>query len=102
MKLTRILSSYSGLPRGIYILFFVRIINSMGSFVFPLLTLFLTDKLGLGAREAGMFVSLSALSYIPGGLIGGKLSDIIGRKKVMIIFQGLAALLFLPCAFLGN
>jgi len=102
LKLPRFLNSYSGLPRGIYILFFVRIINSMGSFVFPLLTLFLTDKLGLGAREAGMFVSLSALSYIPGGLLGGKLSDIIGRKKVMIIFQAIAALLFLPCAFLGN
>jgi len=102
MKLPKVLSSYSGLPRGIYILFFVRIINSMGSFVFPLLTLFLTDKLGLGAKEAGMFVSLSALSYIPGGLLGGKLSDIIGRKKVMIIFQTIAALLFLPCAFLGN
>ncbi len=102
MNFKRVLKSYSGLPRGIYILFFVRIINSMGSFVFPLLTLFLTDKLGLGAKEAGMFVSLSALSYIPGGLLGGKLSDIIGRKKVMIIFQGLAALLFLPCAFLGN
>ena len=102
MKLTKVFKSYSGLPRGIYILFFVRIINSMGSFVFPLLTLFLTDKLGLGAKEAGMFVSLSALSYIPGGLLGGKLSDIIGRKKVMIIFQTIAALLFLPCAFLGN
>lgn len=102
MKLPRVLRSYSGLPRGIYILFFVRVINSMGSFVFPLLTLFLTDKLGLGAKEAGMFVSLSALSYIPGGLLGGKLCDIIGRKKVMIIFQSIAALLFLPCAFLGN
>jgi MFS family permease len=102
MKLARFLKDYSGLPRGIYILFFVRVINSMGSFVFPLLTLFLTDKLGLGAKEAGIFVSLSALSYIPGGLLGGKLSDIIGRKKVMIIFQILAALLFLPCAFLGK
>lgn len=102
MNLTKVFKTYSGLPRGIYILFFVRIINSMGSFVFPLLTLFLTDKLGLGAREAGIFVSLSALSYVPGGLLGGKLSDIIGRKKVMIIFQALAALLFLPCAFLEN
>ena len=102
MNLKRLFKSYSGLPRGIYVLFFVRVINSMGSFVFPLLTLFLTDKLGLSAKEAGWFVSLSALSYIPGGLLGGKLSDIIGRKKVMIIFQSLAALLFLPCAFLGK
>lgn len=102
MNLKRLFKSYSGLPRGIYVLFFVRVINSMGSFVFPLLTLFLTDKLGLSAKEAGWFVSLSALSYIPGGLLGVKLSDIIGRKKVMIIFQSLAALLFLPCAFLGK
>lgn len=102
MKLSGVFKSYSGLPRGIYILFFVRVINAMGSFVFPLLTLFLTDKLGLSAKEAGFFVSLSAFSYVPGGLLGGKLSDIIGRKKVMVIFQGLAALLFIPCAFLGK
>jgi MFS family permease len=102
MKLPKFLEPYAGLPREIYILFFVRIINSMGNFVFPLLTLFLTDKLGLGTREAGVFVSLSTLAYVPGGLIGGKLSDILGRKKVMVIFQGIAALLFIPCAFLGK
>ena len=102
MKLTKVIKSYSGLPRGIYILFIVRVINSMGSFVFPLLTLFLTDKLQLGVKEAGFFVSLSSFSYIPGGLLGGKLSDIIGRKKVMIIFQSITALLFIPCAFLGK
>jgi MFS family permease len=102
MKLSGFLRSYSGLPKGIYILFLVRVINSMGSFVFPLLTLFLTDKLGLGAKETGFFIALSTFAYVPGGLIGGKLSDIIGRKKVMIIFQGIAALLFIPCAFLGK
>lgn len=102
MKLTKVIKSYSGLPRGIYILFIVRVINSMGSFVFPLLTLFLTDKLQLGVKEAGFFVALSSFSYIPGGLLGGKLSDIIGRKKVMIIFQSITALLFIPCAFLGK
>jgi MFS family permease len=102
MKLPKFLEPYFGLPRGIYILFLVRVINSMGSFVFPLLTLFLTDRLGLGEKEAGAFVSLSSLSYIPGGLLGGKLSDIFGRKKVMVISQGLAAFSFIPCAFLGK
>ena len=102
MKLPKFLEPYSNLPRSIYILFLVRVINSMGSFVFPLLTLFLTDRLGLGAKEAGAFVSLSTMSYVPGGLLGGKLSDIFGRKKVMIISQGLAALSFIPCAFLGK
>nr|WP_057979674.1 MFS transporter [Caloramator mitchellensis] len=91
---------YIGLPRGVYILFFARIINAMGNFVFPLLTMYLTDKLGLSSKTAGQFVSLAAMSYFPGAIIGGKLSDHIGRKKVLITSQLLAGLLFLPCAFL--
>lgn len=93
---------YSGLPNSIYILFFARIINSMGNFVYPLLTLFLTDRLGLSAGTAGKFLSLAAVSYVPGALAGGKLADIFGRKKVMVIAQGFAAICFIPCAFLGK
>ena len=102
MRLPRFLQPYAGLPKGIYFLFIIRVINSMGSFVFPLLTLLLTDKIGLSPDKAGIYVSLAAMSYVPGGLIGGKLSDHFGRKKIMIIFQGAAAILLIPCAFLGQ
>lgn len=102
MKLPRFLKAYAGLPRGIYVIFIIRVINSMGSFVFPLLTLLLTDKIGLSPDKAGIYVSIASMSYIPGGLLGGKLSDHFGRKKIMIIFQGAAALLLIPCAFLGT
>lgn len=102
MKLPGFIRSYTGFPRGIYILFVVRVINSMGNFVFPLLTLLLTDKIGLSSKEAGFYVSIASMSYIPGGLIGGKLADHFGRKKIMIISQGAAALLLIPCAFLGS
>lgn len=102
MRLPKFLQPYAGLPKGIYVLFIIRVINSMGSFVFPLLTLLLTDKIGLSPDKAGIYVSLAAMSYIPGGLIGGKLSDHFGRKKIMIIFQGAAATLLIPCAFLGR
>ncbi len=102
MRFPRFLQPYTGLPRSIYFLFIIRVINSMGSFVFPLLTLLLTDKIGLSPDKAGIYVSLAAMSYIPGGLIGGKLSDHFGRKKIMIIFQGAAAILLIPPAFLGQ
>jgi MFS family permease len=62
----------------------------------------LTDKIGLSPDKAGIYVSLAGLSYLPGGLLGGKLSDHFGRKKIMIIFQGAAALMLIPCAFLGK
>ncbi|MGH4140172.1 MDR family MFS transporter [Clostridium sp.] len=102
MKNSNVLKTYSGLPRSIYVVFFARIINSMGSFVHPFLTLFLTINLGLGTETVGLFLMMAALSSIPGSIIGGKLSDHIGRKSIIIIFQGLAALCLIPCAFMGT
>ncbi|MBS4535053.1 MFS transporter [Clostridium sp. D2Q-14] len=102
MGVKRYFSDYYGLPRSIYILFFARIINSMGAFVYPFLTFFLTDKMGMREQETGLYFMMLAISSIPGSFLGGYLSDRIGRKKILIVSQGLAALSFIPCAFLGN
>lgn len=96
------LNTYSGLPGSIYIIFIARIINCIGNFVYPFLTIFLTKNLAMGKEEAGAFLLVASLAHIPGSLIGGKLADHIGRKRIMIAFQALAALCFVPCAFLGN
>lgn len=93
---------YVGLPRPIWILFVVRIINAMGNFVYPFLTLFLTKKIGLSASQAGNFFIASAIFSMLGSLIGGKLADHFGRKKLMLIFQSVTTLIFISCAFLGN
>lgn len=45
---------------------------------------------------------ISAFAQAAGSLIGGKLTDNFGRKKLFMIFQGFAALCFAPCAFLGD
>jgi MFS family permease len=92
---------YRGLPKEIYVLFVSRIINSMGAFVFPLLALILTQKIGLTKVQAGSFVTLLALSQVPGMLIGGKLVDSFGRKKIIIIFQVLGASCYLFCGLLN-
>jgi MFS family permease len=102
MTNSNFLKTYSGLPKSIYVIFFARIINSMGSFVHPFLTLFLTSSLGLGVETVGLFLMMAAFASIPGSLLGGKLADYIGRKKIIIVFQGLAALCLIPCAFLGK
>jgi MFS family permease len=102
MKNLNVLKTYAGLPKSIYVIFFARIINSMGSFVHPFLTLFLTINLGLGTETVGLFLMMAAISSVPGSLIGGKLADHIGRKKIIIVFQSLAALCLIPCAFLGK
>lgn len=92
--------TYFGLPRSVYVIFFARVVNSMGNFVHPFMTLLLTTKGGMGEEKVGLFLLLSSTVQVPGSLLGGKLSDKMGRKKIMIIFMGLAALCLLPCAIL--
>jgi len=93
---------YRGLPRSVYILFGATVINGMGIFVYPFLTLFLTQKLGYSVAQAGLFMFVASLVYIPGNFIGGKLSDRFGRKIVLIAGQSLAAAMFATCGFLGD
>lgn len=91
---------YKGLPFSIYVLFVVKVINSLGAFVAPFLTMFLSDKIGLSKDVIGIFIMTNAICTVPGSLIGGKISDTFGRRNVLVTFQGLAALCYIPCAFL--
>jgi len=98
-KIVGLFGVYRGLPGPLYTLFFISVVNSIGTFVFPFLTLYLTSKLGMSQGEAGKFMLLVSVIYIPGNFIGGKLSDRFGRKHVMIIAQILSAVLYIPCGF---
>ena len=92
---------FRNLPRPIWALFVVRLVISLGNFVFPFLTLILTVKLGWGADRAGLFLTLVQASALPGVFIGGKLSDAIGRKRIILACQGAAAALFFICLAVG-
>ena len=100
-KISALFDPYRGLPKEIYVLFISRIINAMGCFVMPLLTLILTEKIGLSNEMSGVYISVSGLISMPAAMIGGKLTDIIGRKKVIIIFDFLAAMLYIVCGFMN-
>ena len=99
-NLKNILATYRGLPREIYILFVARIINCLGNFVYPLIALIITLKIGLSSAKAGAIVTLIAVSQVPTLIIGGKITDSIGRKKVIVIFQTLGAISYFICGFM--
>jgi MFS family permease len=92
--------TYADLPRSVYVIFMARVVNCIGNFVFPFMTLLLTTKVGMGEQKVGLFLFLGFMLRIPGSLFGGWLADHMGRKKIMITFMGLASLCFIPCAFL--
>lgn len=102
------LEQYKGLPKPVYIIVLANIINSLGTFVRPLMALFLTDKLNYSTSNAGFIIMLASLLYIPGSLIGGKLADMFGRKQIIIISSVISAFsllmcakFFIPTAFIG-
>jgi MFS family permease len=101
MNIRRLFSTYRGLNRSIYFLCLAQVINSIGHFIHPFITMFLTQKIGMDPVEAGSYVMLSAAAWVPGSLLGGKIADQIGRKRVLVFFQSLAAAVLVPCAFLG-
>jgi len=98
-KFSNLLSPYQGLPREVYIIFLARVVNAIGAFVWPMMTLILTKKIGLSTSEAGFWIAVSGLLSMPASLIGGKLTDTIGRKPVLLFCEGTAVLLFGACAF---
>lgn len=89
---------YHGLPREIYVLFVARLINAMGVFVFPLLMILMKTELDMSAQDSGFIMMLGGIIYGLSSLIGGKLADSFGRKKMIVIFDALAAGSYIACA----
>ncbi|WP_297635275.1 MFS transporter [uncultured Clostridium sp.] len=92
-----LINQYKGLPKEIYIIFISRVINALGAFIGPLLTLILTVKIGLSTEYAGLIITLIGVITLPATMIGGKLADTYGRKKLFVITQSIACILFFSC-----
>lgn len=101
-KLNSIFLPYINLPKELHIIAFAVIINQLGNFVGPFLTLFLTIKVGLPAHIVGILVALSAGFGLIGSIIGGNLIDEFGRKRILVIFRLTAAFIYIICAFVSN
>lgn len=72
----------------------------MGNFVGPFLTLFLTHKAGISVGIVGIIVAINAGLGMVGSMIGGKLIDTIGRKKVLMLFSTASGVGYALCAFI--
>ena len=102
MNIKSLFEDYTKLPRSLFILFSAQIVSSMGNFVFPFLAIFLTKTLIYNEQKAGFYVMLATAAKVPGLLLGGKLSDVFGRKKIFIIFSSLSALFIFFCLLVSQ
>lgn len=97
-----LINEYKKLPKEIYILGVATLINRMGDFVIPFVTLYLNEKLGIPLYQTGIVVAILGLTRAPGSYFGGKLSDHWGSKNVFVICQLTAAFILLIPVFVSN
>ena len=83
--LERIRNIYAEYPRQFWILILGVFIDRLGgALMFPFLTLYITQKFGVGMTEVGLIFGLVSISGIVGGVLGGALTDRFGRKGMVI------------------
>ncbi|AAK80699.1 MFS family permease [Clostridium acetobutylicum] len=97
----KIIENYKGLPKSIYFLFLVQVINRLGDFVFPFLSLLLTQKLKFSMATTGTIVMIASVVGVPASFIGGKIADKSSRKLTYILGQSFAAIVILICGFIN-
>jgi MFS family permease len=86
---------FRNLPRSIYLLCFAKTLMAAGNFVYPFLALYLTSKLGMKQDVAGSFFLAANIGSIFGSISGGTLSDLVGRKTILVSALSLSGFCYL-------
>src|SRR5512147_2175742 len=73
------------LPPTYWFLWLGILINRLGSFVIPFLTLYLTGQRGVSVSQAALTVSLFGAGSFAAQLVGGELADRLGRRPVLVM-----------------
>lgn len=81
---SRLAQLSEGIPRPFWALLVGTFITKAGSFVMPLLFVYLTQARGLPLPLAGAITSLYGLGSLVGSLIGGVMADRLGRRFTML------------------
>lgn len=85
-------STYGGLPAVTWLCSLAAFVNRAGSMVLPFLSLYLGQRFGMNAEEAGMVLALYGIGSTIGNVIGGSLADRIGPVRMQIATLSAAAL----------
>ena len=85
MKTERIISLFEGLPPSYWFIWLGTLINRIGGFVIPFLSLYLTAQRAIPVSRAALIVSLFGAGSFIAQLTGGEMTDRLGRRPVMLM-----------------
>ncbi len=94
-----VFGQYMGQRRSVYVLFFGRLVTSMGALIWPMLTLILSRKIGYSDSEVGFILIGIGFIFLPATWIGGKLADRFDRRLLIVVMDSVSVIFFIGCAF---
>jgi MFS family permease len=84
-------------PNQFWVLVGASFIDRLGgAMLFPFFTLYLTKRFGINMTQVGLLFALFSLSSVVGSMVGGALTDRLGRKRMLVfglVMSALSALL---------
>lgn len=92
-------SSFTGIPRDIWFLALINLVNRIGSMVIVFITIYLTRELHFSIREAGYVMGFFGLGALAGAFLGGKLTDKLGYSPVQfwsLVANGIVLISIIP------
>ncbi len=90
-------------PARFWLVVTASFIDGIGStLLFPFFALYITKKFNVGMTEAGVVLGLFSLFGLLGGMLGGALTDKLGRKKLIIFGLVFSAASTLTLGFVND
>lgn len=93
-------SQYKGLRKEIYVLSFGRLVTSLGSMVWSMVTLILSQKMGMSPGTIAVLMAAANLLVLPVSLLGGRLADRCNKKWNIILCDIVSIAGYIVCGIL--
>ena len=94
----KIITQYKGLRRENYILCFGRLVTGMGSMIWPMLTMILSQKMGMSGAQVAWAIAAVGFLLLPANLIGGKMADYFNKKMNIVYLDMISVVCYIICA----
>ncbi len=99
----KIKNTYHEYPHTFWMLIIAVFIDHVGgALIYPFLSLFITDKFGVGMTQVGQIFAIFAIFGVFGNIIGGAMTDKFGRKTMIIFGLVVSALTSLLMGFVNE
>lgn len=95
-----IVNQYKGLKKEVYVLSFGRLVTGLGSMIWPMMTLILSQKMHIGAKEVAWLLSAAMIIMAPAVYLGGKIADIRDKKMTLVTLNLISVICYGICAFI--